>query len=36
VLEALKDEASTYGGSIRREFVHSYANRDAVELCYAV
>jgi hypothetical protein len=34
VLEALKDEASAHGDSIRREFVHSYADRDAVELFY--
>jgi len=34
VLEALKDEASAHGGSIRREFVHSYAGRDPHELFY--
>lgn len=34
VLEALKDETRDHNGSIRREFVHSYSDRDAVELFY--
>ncbi len=34
VLEALKDETRDHGGSIRREFVHSYSDRNAVELFY--
>ena len=34
VLEALKDETRDHDGSIRREFVHSYSDRDAVEMFY--
>jgi hypothetical protein len=34
VLEALEEEARHHDGSIRREFVHSYADHDAVELFY--
>lgn len=34
VLQALKDETRDHDGGIRREFVHSYADGDAVELFY--
>lgn len=36
VFQALRDEAHDHGGSIRREFVHSYASRDPVELFYVI
>lgn len=34
VFQALRDEVHDHGGCIRREFVHSYASRDPVELFY--
>jgi len=34
VLEALEKETHDHSGGIRRDFVHSYAGRDAVELFY--
>jgi hypothetical protein len=34
VLDALEEETSTHDGNIRRSFVHSYADRDAVDLFY--
>lgn len=36
VLQALTDEARDHGGCIRREFVHSYSDRDPVELFYVI
>jgi hypothetical protein len=36
VFQALRDEAHDHGGCIRREFAHSYATRDPMELFYVV
>jgi hypothetical protein len=36
VLQALRDEVHDHGGWIRREFVHSYASGDPVELFYVI